>query len=208
MGWTGTPVSGRPKTEEVNRIINDAIKSPRYRVIDRSGWTNWDRQYLLCELNPDVTPDNPARRFIMVARARSSATELRYKIMEETEGPAETHCTLRILRAADLYPAPNLVAAQWRKDCRKYHEDNHRFNVILRQIDENPPEADRRILLHGGRVVYYCKVRSRRQNVRAYHEMDGDQLYRLNMKTVDIPGTIALRETPASSATPTSSRNS
>ncbi len=30
MGWTGTPVYGRPKTEEVNRIIDDAVSSPHY----------------------------------------------------------------------------------------------------------------------------------------------------------------------------------
>ena len=37
MAWTGTPVPGQPKTTEINRIIDDAVRSPNYRVIDRSG---------------------------------------------------------------------------------------------------------------------------------------------------------------------------
>ncbi len=94
-----------------------------------------------------MKPEQPARRFIMVVLARSSTTELRYKIMDEADGPAETDCPLRILKAADLYPAADETAANWRKACRKQHEDARQFSQILKQIEEQPQHADRRGLL-------------------------------------------------------------
>ena len=194
MGWTGLPVNGRLNTTEINQIIDDALRSPDYRIIDRSGWAGWDHQYLLAELNPDVKPKDPTRRLIIVALARCTKTELRYKIMDESEGPNQTDCPLRILNAADLYPPPRGYAAQWRERCRQHHTEVRQINGILKAIEENPLEADRRLVLRSGKVVHYQKVRQKQRNVKAYHETGDRQLYFLRLDDVDVPATVTLRE--------------
>ena len=147
-----------------------------------------------------MKPEDPARRFILVAIARISSSDLRYNIMSEADGPNEIDCPMRILKAAELYPPHNEHAAPWRKECRRPHEEIRQFNSILRQVEQHQENADRRILIHDGRVVYYQKARSRRQNVRAYHEQGQGQLYRLNMRAVDVTGTIAMHRTPQADA--------
>ena len=194
MGWTGLPINSRLNTTEINQIIDDALWSPDYRIIDRSGWNGWDHQHLLAELNPDVKPEEPARRLIIVALARQSKNELRYKIMDETEGPNQIDCPLRILDAADLYPPGGGYAAQWREQCRQHHTEVRQINGILKAIEENPRYADRRLMLRSGKVVHYRKVRQKQRNVKAYHEAGDHQLYFLKLDNVDVPRTLALRE--------------
>ena len=37
MGWTGIPLDKKPDTADMNHMIDDAMLSPTYRIIDRSG---------------------------------------------------------------------------------------------------------------------------------------------------------------------------
>ena len=194
MGWMGTPHHGNPNTEDLNRIIDDAMVSDSYDIIDRSGWMGWDHQYLLCELREDALPDQPCRRFITMALIRQTAGEVAYKLISEADGPAERDCPKRILDAADKYAASADRATQWRAECRQYHADRREFNRALKRVEDREENADKRILMHDGRIVTYAPVRYGNRTARAYRN-DGDpQLWRLNMKAVDIEGTLALRQ--------------
>lgn len=192
MGWSEIYVGNRVNTDDVNRVIEEAILSPHYHTIDRSGWIGRTHQFVLCEFEPDYQPDMPARRLIMVALVQNAKDLLRYKLLDETAGPNERDCPLRILKAAEVYPAYNETAATWRTQCRSYHKAMKRFNRILREVDQNPKSADRRVLLHGGRLVEYHRIHDGRQRVKTFR-IEGDRThYRLNMRAVDVEGTVAL----------------
>ena len=38
MGWTGTPCDSKPSNREINRMVQQWMETPTYRIIDRSEW--------------------------------------------------------------------------------------------------------------------------------------------------------------------------
>ena len=83
MGWTGIPLE-KPGTAEKNRIIDDALRSPDYDIIDRSGWQNFNHQFVLIELKPGVKPDYPSRRAVIVVMAESRQGEFTFRMARST----------------------------------------------------------------------------------------------------------------------------
>ena len=201
MGWTGVPYEGRANTAELNQIIDEAMHSDSYDIIDRSGWMGWNHQYLLCELKENALPDETCRRFITLAMVERTTHEIRYRLVDEAEGPVETDCPKRILDTADEYAPTDDRSRDWRARCRQHRADITEFNRALKRVERREEGADPRILMHGGRIVTYAPAHSRGQNIRAYRNEGDPQLWRLNMKAVDVAGTVALhRERQASMA--------
>lgn len=192
MGWTGIPVDRKPDTAEMNRMIDDAMRSPTYKIIDRSGWYGWNHQFLLCERNEDADTENPTRRFVVVALAYHADREFRYKLSGEDEGPNEHDCPVRILDKLEEYPPRNASAAEWRRLCREHVSNATTVRNLFRRIDNVAQEGETAITLKGGHNVIYRMGKRRGKNVRAYREEGKSSLYQLHANMMDLEATDAL----------------
>ena len=86
MGWIGIPCEGKPKGEEIDRMVEERFVRAN-SGIDRSGRKNYgDHQFLLLEERESRGGEKP-ERFVLVALVQHRNQELRLKAIEETSGP-------------------------------------------------------------------------------------------------------------------------
>lgn len=169
MGWLGQYVGERPNTEELNRMAEDWLTGPGYKTLDRSAWLNHGRhQFVLTE---HTSREGKVIRFIAVILLEFSKGELRYKLMDESVGPVEIDCPMRLLKGLEGHPPVNEYSRQWRDNVAEYHRWAKPRRSILRALRKNHPNGEQRAVLNDGRTVQYLQGNYRgRKNVAAYWE--------------------------------------
>lgn len=199
MGWMGEYIHRRPTTEELNRMTDDWCAGPHLKILDRSGWMNYNtHQFVLIEATPPGVPETS--RIIAVVRVEYSGGELRHRIDDESVGPIFHDCPLRLLKAVEDYPPINQFAKDWREAVRQHHADTKQAKKVLRTLRTNyqkTPQGEIRLVLNDGRTVNYCQGRYRRRpNTSAYWEpQKGARLLQPHM--IDHQATQRLWEKPA-----------
>ena len=191
MGWTGIPCDSRPSNREINRMVQQWMETPTYRIIDRSGWqAHGRRQFLLVEADKAI-------RFIVVILVEYRQHELLYKEVEESMGPNELDCPMRIMNQLDGHPPTGEYSARWRERVLQRHQDMKPRKAILRKLQKEYPNGDRRLVLTKGGEVQYGQGRYRRKRTSAYPDTDGGTLKLLRAEMIDADATKALRTRPA-----------
>ena len=123
MGWIGILCDSRPSNREINQMIQQQMETPTCRIIDRSGWqANGRHQFLLMEAEPRVETDK-AIRFIVVILVEYHQHQLLYKEVEESMGPNELDCPMRIMNQLEGHPPTGEYSARWRKKVLQHHQD-------------------------------------------------------------------------------------
>ena len=123
MGWTGIPCDIRPSNREINRMVQQWMETPTCRIIDRSGWQAHGRhQFLLMEAEPRMEADKSIR-FIVVILVEYRQHELLYKEGEESSGPNELNCPMRIMNQLEEHPPTGEYSARWRERILQHHQD-------------------------------------------------------------------------------------
>ena len=186
MGWTGIPMDRKPTTEELNRVVDDAMRSDTYQIVDRSGFCGWDHQFLLCERR-----DGDNTRFIAVFRFAYRSGELLYSTDDESAGPNETDCPERLLRGVEGSAPRNAYAAQWRQRCREKAAEKRGVKELFKKLERADAEADRTIVLTDGTTATFAVVNHRGKRVKAYRRPGQAAYWRLEMRSLDVPATMA-----------------
>ena len=135
MGWIGIPCEGKPKGEEIDRMVEERfVQGSQFRIIDRSGRKNYgDHQFLLLEERESRGGEKP-ERFVLVALVQHRNQELRLKAIEETSGPNELDCPMRIMRQLEGYPPRNESSANWRRKVMEHHQERKKTGAIMRRL--------------------------------------------------------------------------
>ena len=189
MGWTGQPVDHRPTSQELNRMVEDWTRGDGYRNIGRSGWMNHGSHvYLLTEREKE----GAVTRFITLVLVQYRKSEIRYKIMDETEGPNLTDCPMRLIKALEGHPPVNGRAGEWRNRVVQFHRQMKQRKRILRILRKNYPGGERRVVLDTGETVTYHQGNYRgRREVSAYAQ-PGEGLLVLEPGRIDAEATLTL----------------
>ena len=196
MGWTRIPCDSRPSNKEINRILQQEMETPTCRIIDRSGWqAHGKHQFLLMEAESRVETDK-ATRFIIVILVEYRRHELLYKEVEESMGPNELDCPMRIMNQLEGHPPIGEHSARWRERVLQHHRDMKPREAILRKLRKEYPNGNRRLVLTNGREVQYGQGRYRRKQTSAYHDTDSGTLRLLRAEMIDAEATNALRTQP------------
>ena len=193
MGSIGIPCEARPSNRELNKMIAEWMETPSFRIIDRSGWLEHGRrQFLLMETNERPGQAGGERFIVMVTVAYSSGM-LMYKDVEESMGPNEEDCPMRIMKKVEGYPVSGMFTASWRERVLKYHEHMRDRKAVLRKLRKEYPHGETRLVLNGGREVRYDQGTYRRKrNVSAYQGPNGLPLTVLRPGTIDPEATRTL----------------
>ena len=197
MGWIGIPCDSRPSNREINRMVQQRMETPTCRIIDRSGWQAHGRhQFLLMEAEPRVETDKSIR-FIVVILVEYHQHQLLYKEVEESMGPNELDCPMRIMNQLEEHPPTEEYSARWRERVLQHHQDMKPRKAILRKLRKEYPNGDRRLVLTKGGEVQYGQGRYRRKQTSAYRDPDSGTLRLLRAEMIDAEATKALRTRPA-----------
>ena len=190
MGWTGIYVDRRPSFQEMTRMVDEWTRGDRYRNIDRSGWMGHGSHiYLLTEHDGE---DGSNVRFITVVLVEYVKGELRYKVVDESVGPYEVDCPMRLINALEGHPPVNDYALKWRERVTEFHNQTRPKNAILRTLRREYPDGERRLALTTGETVTYDQGNYRKKkNVSAYWR-PGEGLILLKPAIIDAPATYAL----------------
>ena len=211
MGWTGTPISGKLNTQELNRIVDSELQSPgKVKITDRSGWTNQEgmHRFTLTELEPDHDPDNPHRKFIVITLVQQHDRMVRTKHLDESVGPLKTDCPMRMIKQVEEYPPVNEYARKWRADVRECHRIKLEITKLLRELKADYPNGNRQIIIdrYNGEFdpetlqatkvqqeATFSQARQRRGIVNTFSLPGDNNLYRLNPDQINIKATQELR---------------
>ena len=195
MGWKGIPYPERPTNRQLNHIINHHLQSPTCRIIDRSGMLAYSKhQFFLMETIPQETDVSPEpKRFVLMLLIDYSRGELLFKEVEESMGPQEWDCPMRIMQQIEGHPTLGEHSAQWRERVLQYHRDMKPKKAVLRKLRQDHPQGQIKLMLTDGRLVTYEKCKHRgRQNVSAYRDPHTQTLTILHLAFIDAQATQAL----------------
>ena len=196
MGWTSIPAAGRPGTEQLNRMVDQWIAAPNAHIIDRSGWMQHGRHQFVLMEQETARPDEEARnkRFIAVIIVEHWRDEIAYKIVEESMGPLELDCPMRIMNQLSSPPVGEF-SREWRARVLRNHQDMGPRKSILRKLRKEYPKGELRIVLNTGQQVTYEQGRYRgKRNTAAYWNAQKQCLTILQPKSIDAAATLALWE--------------
>ena len=129
MGWDFS-IGLRPNEtidsrmrEEMSWSSSDAKTGNRHEIV--ASGTAGSTWYAALKI---AKPGEPERIVALVVLTAKRVGEFGYKDMDETMGPNETRCPLKVLNA--LTPTDNEHAIRWRAACRAYHESR----AVARQL--------------------------------------------------------------------------
>ena len=199
MGWTSF-AGVRPRDQELNRMVDEWLHSDRARTIDRSGWLNHGRhQFVLMERQPHPgeaeAGENPIRFVVLVQVEQWPKEQLAYRIDDESVGPLEVDCPMRIMRQLEGYPPINQFAQSWRERVTEYHQAMRPRKTVLRKLRKEHPMGERRLVLQDGRQVNYDQGKYRgTRNCSAYWDRQQNQLTLLRPEMIDAQATRELWE--------------
>ncbi len=90
-------------------MVQQGMETPTCRIIDRSGWqAHGQHQFLLMEADKTI-------RFVVVILVEYRRHELLYKEVEESMGPNELDCPMRIMKQLEGHPPLGEFSARWRE---------------------------------------------------------------------------------------------
>lgn len=189
MGWTGIYCPERPDTDQLNRIVDNQLRSDRFHIADRSGWLDHNRhQFVLMEENTD-----PHLPFVIVVLAEYRDHHIMIKEVEESMGPLELDCPLRIMKKLEGHRPLNDYSSEWRAKVLKHHEDTAPRKAVLRKLRQEYPNGENRLVLTDGRTATYHQGRYRgRNNTSAYTAPGTTTLNLLRPDAIDADATRTL----------------
>ena len=193
MGWTSIHYESRPPSHERNSLVKQWMESDTCHIIDRSAWMDHGRrQFLLMEA------DSPkkgitGRRFVIMMIVEHRRGELFYKAIDESMGPLQYDCPMRIMKRLEGHAPIGEFSGQWRQKVLRHHQDTRPRDAILRKLRKNYPKGARRLVLNEGPQVEYCQGDHRgRKSVSAYHDPSSGKLYLLRPHMIDADATSTL----------------
>ena len=193
MGWTGIPMGQRPKTSELNRIIDHELQHERCRILDRSGWLDHGRrQFLLMEVDPaPIHKDTGKKKFILMVSVDFSGGMFYYREDEESAGPNHVDCPMRLIRQVEDHPPAGEFAKKWRERVIAHHEALSPRRSVIRKLQKGDQS---KLVLNDGRIVTYQYGRNRGGKVAAYRDPDTGGLKILKPDAIDAQATKKLWE--------------
>ena len=208
MGWTGTPVTHRLNTAELNALVDRELATPGAKITDRSGWSGSHR-FTLMELEPGHDPETLCRRLIVTTLVQYHDGDVLTKHMDESVGPNAADCPLRILAQAEEFPPFNEHAAEWRARVREHHRSRAEVNRLLKEITAGYPNGNRAFVIDCYRgydsdtglvalatqqeVTFVRVLQPRNRTVNAYRVPGDNTLYRLHRDRINMGATKVLR---------------
>ena len=136
-------------------------------------------------------------RFILVILVEYRQHQLLYKEVEESMGPNELDCPMRIMNQLGGHPPTGEYSARWRERVLQRHQDMKPRKAILRKLRKEYPNGNCRLVLTKGGEVQYGQGRYRRKQTSAYDDPDDGTLRLLRAEMIDAEATKALRTRPA-----------
>ena len=197
MGWTGIPLGAKPNTKELDRLVKSWMESPTCCIIDQSAWLDFGKRKFLLMESAARGNDVPSRRFIIMLMVHYRQGEILYKDVEESMGPQEFDCPMRLMAQLESHPPLGEFSAKWREKVVAYHQDRKARNALMRDLERQYPQGDLRIILSGGAHATYGRNRHRGRTVATYYLPMGRTPYLLRHNMIDTEATKELRSTPA-----------
>lgn len=196
MGWSSIHYESRPHSHELNRLVKQWMESDTCHIIDRSAWMNHGkRQFLLMEAN-SPKEGTTTRRFVIMMLVEHRRRELLYKDIDESMGPLQYDCPIRIMKQLEGHAPTGRFSDQWRQKVLRHHQDTKPRNAILRKLRKDYSKGDRRIVLNEAPQVEYRQGDHRgRKSVSAYQDPSSGQLYLLRPHMIDVEATTQIRST-------------
>ena len=178
-------------------MVQQRIETPTCRIIDRSGWqAHGQHQFLLMEAEPRVETDKSIR-FIVVILVEYRQHQLLYKEVEESMGPNELDCPIRIMNQLEGHPPTGEYSARWQGRGPAappgYETQESHLEEAPERVSQRGPQTG---LTKGGEVQY-GQGRYRRKQTSAYRDPDSGNLKLLRAEMIDADATKALRTRPA-----------
>ena len=188
MGWTGEYHDGRPNTAQLNALLADWTKDVNTQIIDRSGWRDFNRRIWLL-LDEPGRAHLAHQRVIILVLVDYSNNMVMDKDVDETMGPFDLDCPMRLINAADQYPAPSQTATLWRERVRAHHALRKEQNALLRQI---PLRTRTEVVLQHGETVPLRFNHHRGRTTMSYLHAGDDTWYRLVPEITDPAASLTL----------------
>ena len=196
MGSMSIDIGYRASPREARTIVDSLLAgTDEHPLIDKSGIMGWTRCWALYEPGND-----PEHRYITLLQFDVSAEHFTYKYIDESMGPFELDCPQRLLKAVADYPPPNEFAAEWRREAWAYHNNAKAARRLLREVENNYPHGDRRLVVNGA-IVSYERVWQNGRPRHAYRKVTEKGLWALDLKRVDVETTGLVRELPGTFGT-------
>ena len=199
MGWTGIPMDRKPDCRELNEMVTERMERGEYRIIDRSGWLDHGRRIFLLIERERVREEGEtprAERFAAIVRTEYRGGELMIREDDESVGPNETDCPMRIMRQLEGHPPVNEFSKRWRERVLARHADMGPKKAALRKLRKEYPGGEGTLVLNTGEQVRYAQGKYRGQrNASAYTDPKDGMLRILRPQMIDPEATAALGQT-------------
>ena len=198
MGWMGISMDRKPDSQELTRIITERMERNGYTIIDRSGWLDRDsRIFLLMEHERDGHNGEKPQvvRFIAVVRMEYHRGELLIREDDESVGPNDIDCPMRIMNQMEGHPPVNEYSRKWRERVLTRHADMRPRKAALRRLRKEYPDGAGVLVLKTGEQVNYAQGKYRGQrNTSAYIDPKNGRLNILRPQMINPEATAALRQ--------------
>ena len=134
-------------------------------------------------------------RFIAVVRMEYHRGELLIRGDDESVGPNDTDCPMRIMNQMEGHPPVNEYSRRWREDVLARHADMRPKRAALRRLRKEYPDGAGVLVLKTGEQVNYAQGKYRGQrNTSAYIDPKNGRLNILRPQMIDPGATAALRQ--------------
>ena len=176
-------------------MVDEWLHSDRGRIIDRSGWLNHGRhQFVLMERQPypgEAEADTGPIRFVAVVQVEQwQGEQLAYRIDDESVGPLQEDCPMRIMRQLEDSPPVNEFSRGWRERVVFHHPAMGPRRAVLRKLRKEHPLGGQKVVLTDSRQVKYLQGSYRgRRNCSAYWDPEQRQATLLRPQMVDAGAT-------------------
>ena len=176
-------------------MVDQWLHSPNSRILDRSGWLNHGRhQFVLMERQPhpgEAPADSGPIRFVVVVQVEQwRGEQLAYRMDDESVGPLQEDCPMRIMRQLEDSPPANEFSRGWRERVMEHHRTMGPRRAVLRRLRKEHPRGVQKVVLTDGRQVEYLQGRYRgTRNCAAYWDPEECQATLLRPQMVDAAAT-------------------
>ena len=185
MGWLSIPLDKRPTNQELNSMASDWLESPDYRIIDRSAWMQYGSQQFILMEGPHPQERQKTNRFIVTILVKYRRGELYHKETDESMGPLQHDCPMRLLHQLEGHPPLNEFSAGWREKVVQHHHHTRAVRNILNTLRRNHPQQQS-LILTDGREVQYCQGTYRKRlHTSAYWDPQTRQTTLLRPRDID-----------------------
>lgn len=189
MGWTGTHRPyGQSLREYFEESFNYENEERSARIIEYA-LVHMTTAYIAYEIHDKVKDEKRVVAIVVLVRMTRDYYNLHYKEMDETMGPNEHACPMKVFKL--LTPLPEgeeQYAHEWRKRVTEYHEAKAKHAAFWKTVEVNDTIVFNRPLSFGSYGELDTFTLYQKRPLKLKHKDYPYTYFRVRRNTLHYPG--------------------